>query len=52
MAPIKFEENIKDKLEKRTVMPSEASWSKLSQRLDGEEKRNKRSSFWLSLIHI
>ena len=46
MAPIKFEEDIKDKLEKRTVMPSEASWSKLSQRLDGEEKRNKRSSFW------
>jgi hypothetical protein len=46
MAPIKFEENIKNKLEKRTVMPSVNAWSKLSQQLDAEEKRNRKSSFW------
>ena len=46
MAPIKFEEQIKDKLEKRTVTPSADAWSKLSQQLDADEKRNKKSSFW------
>lgn len=46
MAPIKFEEQIKDKLEKRTVAPSSEAWSKLSQQLDVEDKRNKKSSFW------
>lgn len=46
MAPIKFEEQIKDKLEKRTVTPSSDTWSKLSQQLDVEDKRNKKSSFW------
>ena len=29
MAPIKFEEQIKDKLEKRSLSPSSDSWSKL-----------------------
>jgi len=46
MAPIKFEEQIKDKLEKRTVAPSPEAWSKLSQQLDAEDKRNKKSTFW------
>lgn len=39
MAPIKFEENMKEKLEKRTIKPSVDSWSKLSNRLDAENKR-------------
>ncbi|TCK67448.1 hypothetical protein DFQ05_1224 [Winogradskyella wandonensis] len=46
MAPIKFEEQIKDKLEQRTLTPSTDAWSKLSQQLDAEDKRNKRKSFW------
>ena len=46
MAPIKFEEQIKDKLEQRKVTPSVEAWSKLSQRLDADEKRSKKSSFW------
>ncbi|ARV09330.1 hypothetical protein BTO05_06645 [Winogradskyella sp. PC-19] len=46
MAPIKFEEQIKDKLERRKVTPSADAWSKLSQQLDADEKRNKKSSFW------
>ena len=40
MAPIKFEEQIKDKLEQRTVQPSANAWSKLSQRLDDDKQRN------------
>lgn len=46
MAPIKFEEQIKDKLEQRKVTLSVEAWSKLSQRLDADEKRSKKSSFW------
>lgn len=46
MAPIKFEEQIKDKLERRTVTPSADAWSKLSQQLAAEEKKNKKMTFW------
>ena len=46
MAPIKFEENIKDKLEKRTLTPSSESWSKLSERLDAEDNSSKKPIFW------
>ncbi|WP_179339730.1 hypothetical protein [Winogradskyella ludwigii] len=46
MAPIKFEENIKDKLEKRTLTPSSESWSKLSDRLDAEDNKTKKPIYW------
>lgn len=46
MAPIKFEEKLKDKLEKRSLQPSADSWSKLSDRLDKEEKQSKKPWFW------
>lgn len=46
MAPIKFEEQLKDKLEKRTLSPSAEGWSKLSDRLDADEKKSKNPFFW------
>ncbi len=46
MAPIKFEEQIKDKLEKRTLSPSAEGWSKLAERLDADEKDSKKPIFW------
>lgn len=46
MAPIKFEEQLKDKLEKRSLQPSAESWAKLSERLDAEEKKTKNPWFW------
>ena len=46
MAPIKFEEQIKDKLEAREVSPSSGAWSKLFQQLDAEESQNKKPLFW------
>ena len=50
MAPIKFEEDMKDKLEKRTLQPSAKSWNTLSQRLDNHEKKNtKLGFFWLTV---
>lgn len=46
MAPIKFEEQLKDKLEERSLQPSAESWTKLSERLDAEEKKTKFPWFW------
>ncbi|MCB0399487.1 MAG: hypothetical protein KDD26_07665 [Winogradskyella sp.] len=46
MAPIKFEEQLKDKLEKRSLQPSAESWAKLSERLDADEKKSRNPWFW------
>lgn len=46
MAPNKFEENIKDKLDNRRLQPSSDAWSKLSDRLDDQEKKQKGFPFW------
>lgn len=46
MAPIKFEEQLKDKLEKRTLSPSAEGWSKLSERLDADTKSSTKPLFW------
>lgn len=46
MAPIKFEEQLKDKLEKRSLQPSPESWAKLSERLDADQKKSKNPWFW------
>ncbi|MFT4612696.1 MAG: hypothetical protein ACI92X_001205 [Dokdonia sp.] len=42
MAPIKFSDNIKDKLEKRTIQPSSGAWNKLSTDLNSNDKKNTR----------
>ncbi|TGV04238.1 hypothetical protein [Flavivirga rizhaonensis] len=50
MAPIKFEESIKDKLDKRTLQPSNNAWNKLSERLsDQEKKKGKSPILWIGL---
>ena len=46
MAPIKFEENIKDKLEKRIIDPSVNSWNKLSDRLDKHKDGSNNKKIW------
>ncbi len=46
MAPIKFEEHIKDKLEKRRIEPSDKAWSKLSEKLDEHEGKSNNKMFW------
>ena len=46
MAPIKFEENIKDKLEKRNIEPSANIWGKLSDKLDEHEGGSKNKMIW------
>lgn len=46
MAPIKQEEQMKDKLEKRSLKPSPESWANLANRLDTEQKNENKSLFW------
>lgn len=46
MAPIKFEEQLKEKLEKRAIQPSPEAWNTLSNRLDHQDKKGINKSFW------
>jgi hypothetical protein len=50
MAPIKFEEHIKEKLAGREIKPSEAAWEKLSVQL--KEQKHKKSNFkwWIPSV--
>ena len=48
MEPNKFDKHIKSLLEPREIQPSEAAWSKLSDRLDKDKKPNRKNWFWLS----
>lgn len=52
MAPIKFEENIKNKLEERTLQPSEKSWDQLSKRLDQNSKRRIPKFWWFAVAAL
>ncbi|AUP80134.1 hypothetical protein [Flavivirga eckloniae] len=50
MEPVKFEENIKKKLEKRRLQPSDDAWDKFSKRLDNKrKKKNNKPILWLGL---
>ncbi len=50
MAPNKFEEGIKEKLEQRTIQPSVDAWVKLENSLGKIEKRHKNKTlFWVGL---
>jgi len=50
MAPNKFEENIKDRLENRTIEPSSEAWNRLQDRLEASNKEDKkRPILWIGL---
>lgn len=46
MAPIKFEDKLKENLENRSLQPSSSAWNTLSDRLDAEDKKNSNTRFW------
>ena len=46
MAPIKFEEDIKSVLEKRTIQPSKMAWDALEKTLNKDTVKSKKKSFW------
>lgn len=49
MAPLKFEDKVREKLEQRTIQPSKESWKKLEQFLDKNEEKKKTSYWWLGI---
>ena len=46
MAPMKYEEQLKDKLEQRTIQPSSNSWQKLNDKLDANQSKKNNKGFW------
>ena len=49
MAPNKFEQHIKDALEKREIKPSVITWDKISEKLDTPQKSKKNNYLWLGI---
>lgn len=48
MAPMKFEENIRERLEQREIKPSVKAWERIERDLDASAKRkNKKGYSWL-----
>lgn len=46
MAPIKLENNLKEKLEQRELQPGANSWNTLRERLDANNKRKNNRGYW------
>ena len=46
MAPIKFENDLKDKLEQRKLQPSADAWRNLQKRLDVDQNKKSNKDFW------
>lgn len=46
MAPIKFEDHLREKLQERELQPGKEAWGKLSEAL-GEEPRDQSRKYWL-----
>lgn len=50
MAPIKFEDNIREKLQERELQPSQEAWKKLSGQLDEQMPQRKKTPFlWMAV---
>jgi len=46
MAPIKFENDLKDKLEQRKLQPSANAWKNLQERLDANQNKTNNKGYW------
>ncbi|MGZ0017795.1 hypothetical protein [Yeosuana sp. AK3] len=49
MAPTKFEDSIKNKLEKRTILPSSDAWNRLEERLDASKPKKTKPFLWIGI---
>ncbi len=49
MAPNKFEKQLKDTLERRTIAPSKIAWSQLDMQLDVQKNKQKFPFWWFSI---
>lgn len=43
------ENNIKEKLEKRRITPSDEAWNKLETKLDGQKQKSKKGFWWIGI---
>ena len=46
MAPIKFEINLKEKLEQRRLQPSKNAWEKLNSQIEANQEKKNNKTFW------
>ena len=49
MAPIKFEENIREKLQERELQPSSDAWSALANKMDELPQKKRPSLLWMAV---
>lgn len=49
MEPIKFEDNIRQKLQEREIIPSKGAWKKLHSKLDSRPKKNNNKIIWFAV---
>ena len=49
MAPIKLEDNIREKLEGREIEPSSDAWIKLRERIDDDSKKKNNYAIWYAI---
>ncbi len=49
MAPIKLEENIREKLQERELQPSKDAWDKLEARLAEKDEKTNNKTLWFSI---
>ena len=49
MAPIKFEENIREKLQERELQPSKEAWNKLTATLENEPNKKTNRMMWIGV---
>ncbi|WGD35266.1 hypothetical protein [Olleya sp. YS] len=49
MAPNKFEKQLKDTLEGRTIAPSQKAWSQLDTALQTQQTKSKYTFWWLGI---
>ncbi len=52
MAPINFEDRMREELEKRRIEPSAESWEKLSARLDDSAKISRKPRWWMAVAAV
>ncbi len=46
MAPIKFEDHIKEKLEQRKLQPSTNAWETLQNKLETNQTKKSNKTYW------
>ena len=49
MAPMKFEEQMKEKLDQRHIKPSDSAWETIASKMNSTQDSGKRNSYWYGI---